>query len=914
MFFGLSSSEAPSNRPALRVTYHVDATPGPTPTPTETLTPTEGPSPTASSTPTASTTPTPGPAPPASTTPPPGPAPTPGPSPTPSPTFASGLVRSTLHSGCLQVPAGSTAQEKIGEVLLVWEGTATSAGLELYHTNNRVTGHKVYVNGHLVGTLPQINWGSACTGGVRAEWPVDPAWLVHGVNSIRVTNEGDLQDSWAAQNLRLWVAGNVRGSEIKTITFTSSFDGYAQTARLQVPGNYDGTARPLLVVCHGWGGTGMDALFWYADEANRRGWLLVGPELRGEHTASRGVQRDVYDVVAYMKQGYAVDPTRVYLAGVSMGGMMAATTGAKYPDLFAAVVDSKGPSKLDDWYYESATWRQEVFYREVGTAPSFNPFAYQSRSAYYLARNYRHLPLAITHPENDTVVPVHHAHDLYNAVLSWQPVHVEIHTYPGDHDASSPDLGPRWLFDFFSRYTLGADPRDLEIRTDEGKGYYWLAVEKTPIVSFTDISARYDPLLRYIHAVVTDTQRVTVKFDLARMGLDVGSPYTVEDTNLTTGDLAVTTVGPVNGWLVLQTGQGSHRFLITQGVTPPPAHLRLRQGLEGYTGTADTYIERGAPTQNFSSDGKLWLTTSDYRAALLRFDTSLIPSGKVVKAAKLTLWATYWWGASNMDLGIYPLRRSWNVAEATWAQARSGEEWGAAGANSTETDRDAEAFARITLVKLPTPVATPYIVNVTSLVQEWVDHPERNYGVALKSLGAGSANFHLGSSRSLESRRPVLEVSYADPTPVPTPFPTATPTATLTPGPATSPTPRPGATISGLVWNDANADGLRDPGELPLAGASLTLRYRPEGSSALIVVGTRTTGADGRYRFEGLMPGQYYLAVAPPAGYSASTSSNVSLVLDAGSLWQIDFGAYSLGSPTPSFPVRWAGALPLVRR
>ena len=905
VYFGICSSEYPSvpNRPKLTVTYHLEGVPGPTHTPTV------GPSPTPSGTPTAGA----------------------GPSPT-----AAAMIGSTIFEGCVQVGVGGKADRQGTEVLLVWEGVATTAKVELDYTNNRTKSHAVYVNGHRVGTLPSVNYHESCGAGYHAEWTFDPAWLVSGRNLVEVTNEGDPTDNWAAENVRIWVGGDVRGSEVKTISFTSSYDQYAQSASLQVPIGYDGTPRPLLIVCHGWGETGLHSVFWYAEEANRRGWLLIAPDMRGQHTASAGVQRDIIDCIAYMKANYAVDPQRVYLLGYSMGGMIAATTGAVYPDHFAAVLDSKGPSKLDDWYWEQP-WRQTYFYQEVPGAPSTNPLGYQSRSAYYLARNYRHLPLAITHGISDTVVLPHHSIDLYNAVRSFGADHVELHLYPGDHGTNSEEFDNRWQLDFLSQFTLNENPPDLTIRTLASKDYYWLRVDRQYADNFADITVRFDRVAGWIEVEVDEGSRygsgTTITLDLARMGLDAGATYTVEDLAVGTGDYARSIVTPAGGRLAM-TAKGRHRFQITRGVLPPPTTLRLRQGLDSYAGTSDTYISYDSPNATGAQSDTLWVATNDRLAALLRFDTSQIPAGKVVKAAKLTFWVTpNALLTADSALTLYALRRPWLANEATWLLAQVGQPWGAAGANSTQPpqiDRDASPVGTVTIIKKPTPVATPYSVGLTELVQEWVAHPERNHGLTIKCHATWYGNFKLSSSRARDEWRPVLDIVYDNPTPTPTPTGTPTPTATATPTatvtntPSATPTPtltltpsptvRPTVSIYGGVWEDLNMDGSWDVGEPPLAGAMLTLRYLPEGGGLQVVVGTRTTGLDGLYRFDSLAPGQYYLSEQGPPGYGASTGTNLSRVLGAGSSWRVDFGHYRLWTPTPTPPASWRGFFPKVLR
>ncbi|KQY88289.1 hypothetical protein ASD35_11915 [Pelomonas sp. Root1444] len=61
-----------------------------------------------------------------------------------------------------------------------------------------------------------------------------------------------------------------------------------------------------------------------------------------------------------------------------------------------------------------------------------------------------------------------------------------------------------------------------------------------------------------------------------------------------------------------------------------------------------------------------------------------------------------------------------------------------------------------------------------------------------------------------------------------------------------------GGQITGNVYVDGNANGQRDAGELPIAGVTLTLTGTSAGG--LPVSLTATTGADGQYLFDGVLP------------------------------------------------------------
>ena len=81
----------------------------------------------------------------------------------------------------------------------------------------------------------------------------------------------------------------------------------------------------------------------------------------------------------------------------------------------------------------------------------------------------------------------------------------------------------------------------------------------------------------------------------------------------------------------------------------------------------------------------------------------------------------------------------------------------------------------------------------------------------------------------------------------------------------------PRLSVGDLVWVDADADGVQDPTELPLAGVTVTLVDRNGAPVTDVLgnpVGPTTTDADGRYSFTNLAPGDYRVVFTLPPGFS----------------------------------------------
>lgn len=129
-------------------------------------------------------------------------------------------------------------------------------------------------------------------------------------------------------------------------TLTLRDGGEARRVELLLPSIPPGRPLPLLILLHGRFGTGAQVL---GDSGLRPGnFILAAPDgYRRSWASGRGMtpadQAGVDDIaflralIDEMVQRHGADPARVYVAGMSNGGFMAARLACEAPDLVAAI-------------------------------------------------------------------------------------------------------------------------------------------------------------------------------------------------------------------------------------------------------------------------------------------------------------------------------------------------------------------------------------------------------------------------------------------------------------------------------------------------------------------------------------------------------------------------------------------------
>ena len=184
--------------------------------------------------------------------------------------------------------------------------------------------------------------------------------------------------------------------------------------------------------------------------------------------------------------------------------------------------------------------------------------------------------------------------------------------------------------------------------------------------------------------------------------------------------------------------------------------ITLQNGLNGYSGARDTNINAAWPNSN--QGGPAWKVGEQQKlAALVSFDLSAIPDGATIHAATLGAYAYAVEGTGSYALNLYPVKRLWTEAEATWNRATGSSLWGSPGCNNVSTDRSGSQSAAA-----PAASTGWYEWLVTEEVRRILSQPSANKGWLLRqsSSASGAVQFR-SSDYGVGAERPKLVVTYS---------------------------------------------------------------------------------------------------------------------------------------------------------
>ncbi len=163
----------------------------------------------------------------------------------------------------------------------------------------------------------------------------------------------------------LWGMRKILSQGLETI----QVDGRDRTYIVYTPDSYDAsTPMPLVLVLHGGGGNAENAqkMSEMNAVADREGFIVVYPNGTGrldyrlltwnaaDNCCGFAHDEQVDDVqffrelIAQLQQDYTIDPNRIYVTGMSNGGMMSYKLACELSDVIAAVAPVAGAFNLAD--------------------------------------------------------------------------------------------------------------------------------------------------------------------------------------------------------------------------------------------------------------------------------------------------------------------------------------------------------------------------------------------------------------------------------------------------------------------------------------------------------------------------------------------------------------------------------------
>lgn len=196
--------------------------------------------------------------------------------------------------------------------------------------------------------------------------------------------------------------------------YVSAADGSPQPYRYYIPtppagGWSTDNPMPLVVLLHG-----------YVPSYTKLDWLRVSPALAASleevgccmlipfgrsNTDFLSIgEEDVLRAIEEMRGRWPIDPTRIYLAGYSMGGSGVWTLLSHYPDRFAAAYLWSGRTDYFHWHAE--TIRAAGLARE--TYPPYKRILIETDNPFDLAATLRSIPIRAVHPLDDPLVKPGH--------------------------------------------------------------------------------------------------------------------------------------------------------------------------------------------------------------------------------------------------------------------------------------------------------------------------------------------------------------------------------------------------------------------------------------------------------------------------------------------------------------------------
>jgi predicted peptidase len=281
---------------------------------------------------------------------------------------------------------------------------------------------------------------------------------------------------------------------LKTVEFTSRHDKSSRLLLISLPLDFDEDKKyPLVISPHPFGWSNFENFASGTPDLLQsfRGWtgisenykvIIALPYGHGKiyDKISLGWEAQIEDMISIPEilfhMNISIHKKKVYLCGLSMGGMETLTALGKYPDNFTAGFCFNAIADLARWYEDIVNNRTDekliefgidkMIIEELGGTPSDFPEEYDKRSAINYVDNLAKTNLMIYWSSMESIVVnqgLSQSKHLFDVIKSKYPesnVYEKDHSYDHGyknfnaeerircHEYSDYDLAVRWLLNF----------------------------------------------------------------------------------------------------------------------------------------------------------------------------------------------------------------------------------------------------------------------------------------------------------------------------------------------------------------------------------------------------------------------------------------------------------------------------------
>lgn len=262
---------------------------------------------------------------------------------------------------------------------------------------------------------------------------------------------------------------------LNELAYVTENDRTVQPYHLYLPPDYDPTKQwPLIVFLHGYVPTINVLDPWLLPDnicaiAGRLGCMLLIPYGR-RNTDFQGVgEVDVFAAMNEVIDLFPTDTDRLYLSGVSMGGMGAWNIGLRHPGVFAAVTPICGQTDMFIWW----GWPREQ-------APLHKRWLVEWDNAVDQALNLHNQNFFVQHGERDHLISAEQSRLMVTRSQELG-VSLEYYEFPGASHYiywDSPCYENAW--EWSVQHRLDRSPREVRFKTYslEYPTAFWLTIEQ----------------------------------------------------------------------------------------------------------------------------------------------------------------------------------------------------------------------------------------------------------------------------------------------------------------------------------------------------------------------------------------------------------------------------------------------------